>query len=286
MSDPVTNVEIEDVLSSIRRLVSGDSGRTRRAPAPEVAPIVAQKLVLTEAYRIEPDKAEAVDEHVGAADLSSDYTRTLERRIAELEAAVTAQAAEYEPDGSEDIAQHRPTAVLFAAPRQVPSDDGAVMFDALVADTVIEDPVDGPAPEADFEDEAPEAQHEPRGDVDTPDEPVGPSVQEEAHVEHATMWADDEEPVLFRPDQDNDPDNDRIEVLDAESHRNTARRNDEAEFSFSNDDTLIDEETLRDMVAEIVREELQGALGERITRNVRKLVRREIMRAISIRDFE
>jgi hypothetical protein len=30
------------------------------------------------------------------------------------------------------------------------------------------------------------------------------------------------------------------------------------------------------MIAEIVREELSGPLGERITRNVRKLVRREI----------
>lgn len=39
---------------------------------------------------------------------------------------------------------------------------------------------------------------------------------------------------------------------------------------------FLDEETLRRIVAEVVREELQGALGERITRNVRKLVRREI----------
>jgi hypothetical protein len=39
---------------------------------------------------------------------------------------------------------------------------------------------------------------------------------------------------------------------------------------------LLDEETLRRIVAEAVREELQGVLGERITRNVRKLVRREI----------
>jgi hypothetical protein len=39
---------------------------------------------------------------------------------------------------------------------------------------------------------------------------------------------------------------------------------------------LLDEATLRRIVAEAVREELQGVLGERITRNVRKLVRREI----------
>jgi len=35
------------------------------------------------------------------------------------------------------------------------------------------------------------------------------------------------------------------------------------------------------MVRDIVRQELQGSLGERITRNVRKLVRREIQRSIS-----
>ena len=42
-----------------------------------------------------------------------------------------------------------------------------------------------------------------------------------------------------------------------------------------------DDRALRDLVTEIVREELAGELGERITRNVRKLVRREIARAVS-----
>ena len=46
------------------------------------------------------------------------------------------------------------------------------------------------------------------------------------------------------------------------------------------DEAVLDEDALRDMVGEIVRQELQGALGERITRNVRKLVRREIHRAL------
>lgn len=52
------------------------------------------------------------------------------------------------------------------------------------------------------------------------------------------------------------------------------------------DEAVIDEETLRDLVAEIVRQELTGTLGERITRNVRKLVRREIHRAMLTRDFD
>lgn len=52
------------------------------------------------------------------------------------------------------------------------------------------------------------------------------------------------------------------------------------------DERRFDEEMLRDLVRDIIREELQGALGERITRNVRKLVRAEIARAMAVRDFE
>ncbi len=52
------------------------------------------------------------------------------------------------------------------------------------------------------------------------------------------------------------------------------------------DEAVIDEDMLRDLVAEIVRQELTGAMGERITRNVRKLVRREIHRAIVAREFD
>ena len=48
----------------------------------------------------------------------------------------------------------------------------------------------------------------------------------------------------------------------------------------------LDEAALRQLVSDIVREELQGVLGERITRNVRKLVRREIQRALSLHDLE
>ncbi len=52
------------------------------------------------------------------------------------------------------------------------------------------------------------------------------------------------------------------------------------------DDSIMDEESLRELVADIVREELQGALGERITRNVRKLVRREIHRALTTQQLD
>jgi len=58
---------------------------------------------------------------------------------------------------------------------------------------------------------------------------------------------------------------------------------------FDDDDSeeaVIDEDALRELVARLVREELQGTVGERITRNVRRLVRREIQRALTLKDFE
>lgn len=58
------------------------------------------------------------------------------------------------------------------------------------------------------------------------------------------------------------------------------------ETALSDDEAVLDEEALREMVADIVRQELQGVLGERITRNVRKLVRREIQRALSAQELE
>ncbi|MFC6686939.1 hypothetical protein [Jhaorihella thermophila] len=56
--------------------------------------------------------------------------------------------------------------------------------------------------------------------------------------------------------------------------------------SVFDDEAVLDEESLRELVADIVRQELQGALGERITRNVRKLVRREIHRALAAKELE
>lgn len=48
----------------------------------------------------------------------------------------------------------------------------------------------------------------------------------------------------------------------------------------------LDALALRALVADIVREELRGELGAHVTGNIRKLVRREILRAQSLRDAE
>ena len=61
----------------------------------------------------------------------------------------------------------------------------------------------------------------------------------------------------------------------------------ESPFTFPDgDDSFVDEEALRDVIAEVVREELQGEMGVRITRNLRKLVRREIRLALAAQDLD
>lgn len=47
---------------------------------------------------------------------------------------------------------------------------------------------------------------------------------------------------------------------------------------------ILDEEGLRGMINAIVREELRGELGERISRDLRKLVRREVEDALRAND--
>jgi hypothetical protein len=62
---------------------------------------------------------------------------------------------------------------------------------------------------------------------------------------------------------------------------------DPSPFTFpDNDEGILDEDTLREIIVDVVRQELQGVLGQRITRNVRKMVRREIRIALAAEDLE
>jgi hypothetical protein len=49
---------------------------------------------------------------------------------------------------------------------------------------------------------------------------------------------------------------------------------------------ILDEEALRGVINAIVRDELQGELGERISRNLRKLIRRELAEMLAEREKE
>ncbi|OIQ46048.1 MAG: hypothetical protein BM558_01035 [Roseobacter sp. MedPE-SW] len=90
----------------------------------------------------------------------------------------------------------------------------------------------------------------------------------------------DEAPIS--PDQDMSDAGFAAETLAEEAATEAAL---EALDAGGSEESYLDEDSLRELVADIVRSELQGALGERITRNVRKLVRREIQRALAAQDL-
>lgn len=48
----------------------------------------------------------------------------------------------------------------------------------------------------------------------------------------------------------------------------------------------LSEQALRDMVRQMVREELQGAFGDAVANNLRRLIRAEVARSLALRDFE
>ena len=251
MSDRMTSREIEDVLSSIRRLVSEETRMPpRQEPSGRAQPVLADKLVLTPDFRIiDPVAAPAADEvEEDADDGWTGGDSRLGARIAVLEAAVAQRADEWEPDGSEAPSTLTPPHVDAGEPETEMNADHA-------AEPA---PTDDALPEAaaaasDPQDWQPETTPEPNAAMAATE---GPEPLE---------WQD-EPPETAPPPQ-------AAEVEDAL-------------FDEDGGDDLLDEEVLRDMIREIIRQELQGTLGERITRNVRKLVRAEINRAMATKAFE
>ncbi|WP_339693332.1 hypothetical protein [Celeribacter baekdonensis] len=356
MSDPMTNMDAEDVLASIRRLVAethnhhdGPSGGSQPALRAESS-VRAQgpaALILTPDFRVGQDPVEPQDvetsgdegdaevdgvvaakadtdtdkdtqplilsmdqvvslpedtqhapeddlndakapnveletlvaQEVGAAAQSEDTEQTqetdwaagfddtpdveaaahvsrlsLEQRIAELETAVGAQSYEWEPDGSEDLEAEIPRSIprAFAEP-------GARVLHFRVPQE--EDPAMSPS----------EQGHDHIDDAE---------VIEETPAAHETSRASDDLPPVDEP-----------EVEDMAAPEEVAADPDpslEEELALAGyaDEEMMDEEALRELVAQVIREELQGAMGERITRNVRRLVRREVQRALTLREFE
>ena len=258
--------DAEAVLSSVRRIVSETPGLGSEAGVRASAGGQPERLLLTPALR--------VDVGDDSRQLSSRRTRvqtrtltaervSLEQRISELEQAV-GDKGDWEPDGSEQgddetprsfvWQDHRPQVrPLAEAPGPGLIDEAAM---ARNTESVAARPETRcPQPEA-----APKVVRAP--------EPEGPSTV--FHPEAARVVPQEPERAGSAPDPSVDGHPTQLPVQAP---------------GVDLDERVIDEEMLRDIVSEIVRSELQGELGERITRNVRKLVRREIHRAIMTRDF-
>ncbi len=287
MSDPVTNVEIEDVLSSIRRLVStedrpGKSGADAAASAPD-------KLVLTPSLRVdhhdgpqvdEPESDEPEAENNMPDQVSSDlpaqgddmppaddvFAPQADKREASAADAVSGDATEeslLHEDMTPDAADIRASADLKAAPDGETGRAAIFQRAAGTNDDEWEPDESSDAAEATISETL-------AADVgDEPDaleglEPFTPEPDIPDAAEQSPCVAEEEPAAMPEPEN---------AFLSEED-------------IFTEDETILDEEALRDLVAEIVRQELQGALGERITRNVRKLVRREIQRALAAQELQ
>ena len=301
MSEPLTSNEIENVLSSIRRLVSSE---LRPSLKPPVNGPAVDKLLLTPSLRVVSDEAreaQAAGDAAGAPSMAQPGGEEMtelwsagteinadpevffgeaaplgrtrggeeydDMGLAEggngLRVVIDSLAAATVPAG-DDALRHQDDAgaesdrTLLAS---IPEVDWAEGGDAWAGEDVISYPA------------APAAVAEPSA---APAAAAKPALSEEPL---ARAWADRAEAEITAElgREDTAPAG-RAPVTVAEAA--LADSDDEIE------DSWIDEELLRDLVRTIIREELAGTLGERITRNVRKLVRLELNRSLTSRDFE
>ncbi|GGE33262.1 hypothetical protein GCM10011360_21380 [Primorskyibacter flagellatus] len=239
----------------------------------------------TEIVQPEPDDAasEGMEADVVPTFLRRSGVASLGQRIAEVEAVVTTHGGEWEPEADE------PT---DAAPE--PAFDPLPWEDAGENDEVLapedsQTEVDVAAEayaESDADDEMWEV--EPDGKADFHAAAIAPAFRPHLRSVPEPETAQQREPeTTDRDDADDAAAPTQAETDDWESARTESDylTMDADRQTLTEEPALLDEEMLRDLVAEIVREELQGALGERITRNVRKLVRREIQRALTSQEI-
>lgn len=320
MTEPVTNAQIEDVLSSIRRLVSDEV--RKEVPLAEAVerqkPAAATRLVLTPALRVADTEEDASAEPPGSGGHVNDGD------IAEL---------------PEDTPWEEPGATLYEAAGvkvvEVTDEDEGAPFneagdaeEARVAEATRDADFSAEQSDTDQTDDelpffvhhvepTPEASEAQDQDTSGVDRDSGEFTARIAAVEAVVAGLEDQwepdgtggddyagHPVETLPWQDfsetdKDPegaadteppvDQDAVPVEEGEAAPGAGAASDakpEDLEVLSSDETYLDEESLRELVADIVRQELQGALGERITRNVRKLVRWEIHRALVAQDLE
>lgn len=325
MSDRVSQAEIEDVLSSIRRLVSDDAGQGRSAEDENVAdvaavqPVAPPKLVLTEALRVSdpvPVPPEVVDD---PALIETETTINAETPDTELlgdgeDAAVDGSEVEPSDEIDADAPWHRPGARLFDVvteeeerqPAQVLNPEPElVQADDISPDDVAKERISAVVrkiSELEVKVARSPEDWEPEGRVEHPfagveplsplnwdeaaEEPPFTEALEVAEADPADTRSQDAEPHT----QSDEVQSELGEISEEQPEHPGLMSGSSADAALeaaliADDDTILDEESLRELVSDIVREELQGALGERITRNVRKLVRREIHRALEARDL-
>jgi hypothetical protein len=303
MSDPVTNIDIEDVLTSIRRLVREGGGST---PSQSAESNAAGKPATPLA------DGRATQENPPAAR----FVLTAALRVAEPPTTFVPSANRNAPEALRGSAHE--TNILSGAGGLVEDRLDLGVADIVASDFVTEQPEAGTAPDEperrlrvsdtaaglEVSVTASSDDWEPDGSEGVPvmdwaqatpeDAPLfrsrqtGPMRRQlEAIVSEAEFVP---EPTFRHgvSDTDKGPSTrqfpDSRDTAGADAGPGTSFREDFA--AYTGKELVMEEAALRALIAEIVRQELQGSLGERITRNVRKLVRREISRMMTSEEFE
>ncbi|WP_417712965.1 hypothetical protein [Pseudophaeobacter arcticus] len=359
MSDPVTQAEIEDVLSSIRRLVSEDGrvaprpvpaqavenrGQSQPVATPQELPKPTSRLVLTPALRVAENVSNAAERNANqpeAAAVSAEVSEGREPACDLPDGSYMDLEVEPELDPGEVLAFRRNDTVesdRAAAHEPVVQHSAAEQPEALLdrpeaspdqAAEGVEQEETAPwcDPEATlFGAVEPSSEDAAEANLDA-DQASGDQAEElygSQRVSAVVQKIAELEAKVARASGQWEPDGassdpyagTNIETLEWQDHMDEAEAefdadqasqgHDETDTNFDAaalaeeavtgatmdaldvggaEESYLDEESLRELVADIVRSELQGALGERITRNVRKLVRREIQRALAAQDL-
>lgn len=247
MTEAMSRRDIEDVLTSIKRLVSQDA---QSRPASEtVAPAAAHagKLVLTPALRVTP----AAESPEPAAPIAANDTPPdLTEPVADIAPANdTPPVAEHVPD--------TPAPASYSLIRRI-SQAGTIP----------------PLPAAPMPDLARTASES--ATLDAFSEEASESVMQnlEDSALEATL-ARLEAVLSGKPVPSAEAEAAPADAVSGIAEASSTARTD--------DEQIIDEGMLYQLVAHIVRQELQGELGEKITRNIRKLVRQEVAREMQLR---
>ncbi|MEM9128633.1 MAG: hypothetical protein AAGA97_02795 [Pseudomonadota bacterium] len=354
MSDPVSSREVEDVLSSIKRLVSIHSREPKREndeassalpgedfSAEEILSEEASgfdKLVLNQAYLVDDEDVKQSqnarpeennppsDRQTGSAQEQNsrhadhhDEVLGVEENSADSNPGVPPEC-ERAPSTETQLEDHNPPASDLsdtdedAEITKTTFDESEVVFRHLGSQDVPFSQDSDPIYASDIEGELAQnasleariaeveaaiAAREDQWDPDISEQddyagkadqavPWDEASQDGAHENKVTTQPESEPSVEDRaPDtQTNDASDSESATAEPLMQADITAASAEKETQWYSEDLAIDEEALRELVSDIVRRELQGALGERITRNVRKLVRREIHRAMVGRDFE
>lgn len=310
MSEPMTSGEIEDILSSIRRLVSED---LRPAPRTGGMSLVsgseqgAGRLLLTPALRVvDPVLAPDPEPDMGETDTGIDPWEVPCDAGDEVfqpddpQPGVPRQADAPIPTASAAEARGVSETTLVLMPDDMAAARAEAATDAPVEDAGAvaggQGPEDAPA-DALASEALAQAAGEPLAPGDreaqlgTISAAVGRSSDGwEPETGDAPVtrlsWIDVAEAAAGTSHEDAPQFVHRRDLGGMSLGGMSEETRDDGNALIGVSDDVLDEAVLREIVRAVLREELQGHLGERITRNIRKLVRAEIHRAIALRDFE